>query len=43
MLLKLSPAFLWKTRSSRPESIRRKPALKIIELFQKNIGGGVGF
>ena len=41
MLHKVSPAFLWKTRSNRPESIRRKPVLKIIELFQENIGGGV--
>ena len=41
---KASQTFLWKTRSSRSQLLLRKPVLlKIIEYFQKNIGGGVRF
>ena len=43
-LHKASPTFLRKTRSNRLQLLRRRKAvLKIIEDFQKNIGGGVRF
>ena len=42
-LHKVSPTFLWKTRTSRLQLFCRTVVLKIIEDFQKNIGGGVQF
>ena len=40
MLHKVSQTFLWKTRDSRRQLLRRKPVLKIIEHFKKIVGGG---
>ena len=37
------PAILWKTRSIRLQMFRGTAVLKIIEDFQKIIGGGIRF